>query len=226
MEKIIKNTYSFAEQYHSNDKSGHDFTHIKRVYNNAINILKYEKQADYFIVVMSALLHDVDDRKLNTDGKNTLRFLETLNLDNKVIKEILKTIDAISFSKNINNPNLETLEMKIVSDSDKLDAIGAVGICRTLIYGASKQNCFFDEKIFPIENITKEQYLANDKENTSINHFFDKLLKLKSLMKTETGKQIAEKRHDFMILFLQQFFEEQNLDNWSNYLNNYILNYN
>lgn len=220
---IIKKTYEFAKNYHSNDSSGHDFEHIERVYKNACLLLKEAPQADSFIVKMSALLHDVDDHKLNTDGQNTLRFLQSLDLEPKLIDNILKTIETISFSTSGSNPEFETIEMELLSDADKLDAIGAIGTCRAIIFGASKGRPLFDEAIFPKENLSKQEYKdLTRKENHTINHFFDKLLKLKKAMQTDMGKKEAQKRHAFMVTFLNQFFEEQNVTEWQNHLSNYI----
>lgn len=213
MEDIIQKTYKFANDYHSRDNTGHDFNHIKRVYANVLKLLKNEPSANEFIVKMAALLHDVDDHKLNTDGKNALRFLQTLNLDSDKIEEILKTANSISFSKSGANPNFETLEMKILSDADKLDAMGAIGICRTIIYGTAKNRTLFDESVFPHNNNTDDH---------AINHFFDKLLKLKGAMQTDAGKTQAQSRHEFMLDFLYQFFDEQKQDNWKSYLDDYV----
>ncbi|MFI3241288.1 MAG: HD domain-containing protein [Alphaproteobacteria bacterium] len=222
MKTIVEKTYEFAKNYHSNEKTGHDFEHIKRVYTNAKNILKSETSADEFIVLMSALLHDVDDPKMQTDGKEALRFLQTLNLEKESIETILSTIEKISFTKSGTNTNFETLEMRILSDADKLDSMGCIGICRTIMFGAVKERPLFDENMFPIENMTREQYTKTKTEGHSINHFFDKLLKLKNAMQTDTGKNLAEKRHLFMIDFLRNFFNEQNLNEWNDYLNKYL----
>lgn len=221
--KIIDLAYDFAKKYHSQDNSGHDFEHIKRVYSNACLLLKQTPQCNEFVVKMSALLHDVDDRKFETDGNNTLKFLQTLSLEENIINQILDTINTISFSKSGANTSFSTVEMKLLSDADKLDAIGAIGICRTIMFGTSKNVTFFDENIFPQPNLTKAEYknLIRTSNNT-INHFFDKLLKLKDAMQTEIGKEEAQKRHDFMILFLEQFFQENNLPQWQKYLNQYL----
>jgi len=224
--EIINKAYNFAKDYHSKDTSGHDFEHIKRVYANVCSLLNTKNTqtgCDEFIVKMSAILHDVDDRKLNTDGKNTLRFLESINLEKAKIEQILSTINSTSFSKSGCNPQFETNEMKILSDADKLDAIGAIGICRAIMFGVSKNRSLFDENIFPKSNLTKEEYknLSRD-ENNTINHFFDKLLKLKNAMQTDAGKNEAQRRHVFMVDFLKQFFKEQNLENWQEYLENYL----
>ena len=213
---IINMTYKFAEEYHASDNSGHDFEHIKRVYANVNKLLESEKNANNFIAKMSALLHDVDDHKLNTDGKNTERFLRKIGLENKIIDQILETIGAISFSQSGCNPNFKTLEMKLLSDADKLDAMVAIGICRAICFGNSRQQPLFNSKEFPC---------AENNKKHVINHFFEKLLQLKKAMQTEVGKKEADNRHQFMISFLYQFFEEQKQDDWKEYLKNYLDNF-
>ena len=212
-ENILNQTYQFAQKHHLGDNSGHDFEHIKRVYVNIDKLLNEEKGANKFICRMSALLHDVDDHKMNTDGKVAERFLQSLNLDNSTIQTILETIDAISFSKSGANPDFKTLEIKLLSDADKLDAMGAIGICRALSFSASRNQPLFNEN---------EQPSPENNKKHMINHFFEKLLLLKGAMQTEVGKKEAEKRHQFMVEFLQQFFAEQNLNGWQDLLNNYI----
>lgn len=223
MEKIIEKTYQFAQHYHENDTSGHDFEHIKRVFYNAQKLLDKTQKADPFIVKMSALLHDIDDHKMKTDGTVAKTFLQTLDLPDQTITQILQTIDAISFSKSGSKPHFQTNEQKLLSDADKLDALGAIGICRTIQFATQNKFPLFDETIFPEQNLTREKYKdLTRKTNTSINHFFDKLLKLHSAMQTPAGKKEAQKRHQFMILFLKQFFMEQNALEWLNYLDRYL----
>lgn len=210
---IINMTYKFTEEYHASDNSGHDFEHIKRVYANVNKLLEYEENANKFIVKMSALLHDVDDYKLNTDGNNAKRFLLKIGLDIKIIDQILETIGTISYSKSGCNPNFKTLEMKLLSDADKLDAIGAIGICRAISFGNSRHQQLFNSNEFPC--------VDNNKKHI-INHFFEKLLQLKKVMQTEVGKKEADKRHQFMVTFLYQFFDEQKQEDWKEYLKNYL----
>lgn len=216
---MLNKTFLFAKDFHEKDHSGHGFDHIQRVYQNAQEILKHE-QADHFIVLMAALLHDIDDYKINPNGHQAKDFLESLNLENAIIQKILSTIDAIGFSKSGENPCFETIEEKILSDADKLDGIGALGICRTISYATNKKRPIFDPEHFPDENQTLEQYKAAT--DPAINHFFDKLLKLKNAMQTETAQKMAQKRHEFMIAFLKEFFAENNAPEWSAYLDGWL----
>ena len=206
---IINKAFEFVEKCLGNDCSGHDVEHIKRVVENAKLILEGEKGADYEVVMLSAILHDVDDYKLGGSGDNLERFFKINNVDENLQCRIKNVINSISFSKSGKSPDFETIEQKIVSDADKLDAMGAIGVCRTIMYSASTNRALFDNDELPKENLTREEYKdKNRKGNHSINHFFDKLLKLKGAMQTEIGKIEAQKRHDFMVEFLREFFRE------------------
>lgn len=217
--ELIVKAYEFAKQQHQGEKSGHDFEHIKRVFANAKTLLKKEPRANDFIVEMCALLHDVDDRKLNPGGNKAEMFLRELGLDEKIVNTIIETIASIDFATTGSHPRLKTTEMKLLFDSDKLDAIGAIGICRAILFGSWAQRPLFDENCFPKKNLTSEEYKdLTRKENNTINHFFDKLLKLKNAMQTEAGRAEAEKRHKTMVIFLKEFFSEQNLPQWTAYL--------
>lgn len=217
--ELIAKAYEFAKQQHQGEKSGHDFEHIKRVFANAKTLLRKEPRADKFIVEMSALLHDIDDRKLNPGGNKAEMFLRELGLDEKAVNTIIETIASIDFATTGSHPRLKTIEMKLLFDSDKLDAIGAIGICRAVLFGSWVQRPLFEADCFPKKDLTAEEYKdLNRKENNSINHFFDKLLKLKNAMQTETGRTEAQKRHKTMVKFLYEFFREQGLREWIAYL--------
>lgn len=222
-DSLLSEIYAFAQNYHSKDKSGHGFDHIRRVYENACRLLEKEKKADTFVVKAAALLHDVDDHKLGGNGNQAQNFLQSLNLPADKMNKILAVIKSVGFSESGSSPDFASIEQALVSDADKLDAMGAIGICRTLVFGASRGGEMFNEMIFPKENLSKEEYKnLNRKENNSINHFFDKLLKLKNAIKSEAARAEAQKRHDYMVGFLREFFAEQNLAAWNDYLTEYL----
>lgn len=192
---MIKKAMDFARKVFAGDASGHDFDHTLRVYHMATR-LAIEEGADLQIVQLAALLHDVDDRKLSPEtyeGKlRAVNFLKENGLENEKIQEIIDIISRISFSAQLPPP--ESIEGKCVRDADRLDAIGAIGIARTFAYGGSRGRRMHDP-----EGVDK---------NSSIQHFYDKLLRLKDTMHTPAGRRMAEERDRFMRQFLEQFYGE------------------
>lgn len=207
---LLEKTLLYIKEKFENDYSGHDYYHSVRVYKLAYSICKKEN-ADLEIVQLAALLHDVDDYKL-FDGKagactNAEAFLKENKVSGAKINTICSIISSISF-KGTDTKIPESIEGKIVQDADRLDAIGAIGIARTFAYGGSRNRSMHipDEK--PRDNMNFQEYSTSN--GTSINHFYEKLLKLKDLMNTETAKKIAESRHKYMEDFLSEFYGEWN----------------
>lgn len=193
--QILIQTQQFIRNEFLGETTGHDYYHIKRVVEMAKKIASEEK-ANLFLVEISAWLHDLGDYKLH-DGvdKSTemiSEFLISQKMDNETIGQVLEIVSQVSFSKG-NQPT--TLEAKIVQDADRLDAIGAIGLARAFAYGGHKNH---------------EIYNPEKPENTSIQHFYDKLLKLKDLMNTPTAQKIAKTRHQYLEEFLEKFYEEWN----------------
>lgn len=219
MGDIISRALDYAKACHGGDCSGHDFEHVMRVLKNAERILAEETGADSLVVRLAAILHDVDDYKFESDGMRVQKFLQENSVAEDVRAKVLEVIGAISFSKSGSAPQFKMIEQKIVSDADKLDAMGAIGVCRTVMYSAATGRPLFNAAEFPDENLTPEEYKNKDRKgNHSINHFFDKLLKLKGAMQTKAGRREAERRHQFMVLFLEEFFEETGAVKWLEYL--------
>ena len=210
---IIEKTKEFVKNKLYGEGSGHDWFHIERVYNLS-RFLANEEKADNFIVEMTALLHDIDDWKFSNGTKTnttiTEEFLNSVNVDKESINKIITIIKTMSFKGSVVNSTQNTIEGMIVQDADRLDAIGAIGIARTFAYGGSKNRPIYDPNIAPI-NFTSLEEVKNA-ENHTINHFYEKLLKLKDLMNTDSAKIIAEKRHKFMENFLKEFYSEWNFN--------------
>ena len=210
---MIDKTKEFVKNKLYGEGSGHDWFHIERVYNLAKYIGKKEK-ADSFIVEMCALLHDIDDWKFsNTNDIQTTvteNFLKSINIDGSSLEQIIKIIQTMSFKGGIVDSTQTTIEGKVVQDADRLDAIGAIGIARTFAYGGHKNRLIYDPDIKPMDFKSLEE--VKNAENHTINHFYEKLLKLKDLMNTDTAKELAEKRHKFMENFLEEFYEEWNFN--------------
>lgn len=213
MEKtlMIEKTKNFVKEKLYGEGSGHDWFHIERVYNLSKFIAQNE-QADLFIVEMTALLHDIDDWKFSkgthTDTTVTEEFLKSLSVNKEDINKIISIIKTMSFKGGVADSTQHSIEGMIVQDADRLDAIGAIGVARTFAYGGSKNRPIYDPNIKPIDFTSLEQ--VKNEENHTINHFYEKLLKLKNLMNTDTAKKIAEKRHKFMENFLDEFYFEWN----------------
>jgi len=209
-ETIISSTEEFVKDTLADAEGGHDWWHIYRVWQSSITIAKTEK-SDLFIVELGALLHDIADAKFNggdeTVGPLIARdFLESLEVEGSVVEHVIRIIENISFRKEFDNPGFISPELNVIQDADRLDAIGAIGIARAFSYGGFKKRAMYDPDIKPILNMSKEKYKKSI--SPTINHFYEKLLLLKDLMKTETGKRMAEKRHAYMLDYLDEFYRE------------------
>ena len=208
---IIARAEAFVKEQLGQDTTGHDWWHSDRVRNTAAEIAKIE-HADVFVCTMAALLHDVADEKLNPSkeaGLNKVRTWLTGNLaDEERINHIMMIIETMSFSGGGGEP-MATLEGQVVQDADRLDALGAIGIARTFIFSGAKGRPAYDPELPPRDESLQKEYRDYSK-GTAINHFYEKLLKLKFLMNTAYGRRLAEERHDFMLNFLDQFYKEWN----------------
>ena len=201
--QFVKDTLFMAE-------GGHDWLHTERVLKNALKINETEK-GNTFTIYLGALLHDIADSKFNK-GDETIgpklaeEFLSKHNIEHSVINEVLNIIRYISFKNSPPSKFSPSKEFKIIQDADRLDALGAIGIARCFNYGGFKNREIYNPQIKPKPNQTKNEYKKS--KSPSINHFYEKLLLLKDNMNTKTGKELALKRHDFMLDYLKQFFNE------------------
>jgi uncharacterized protein len=211
-QELIEETIKFVKQTLSDAESGHNWWHTYRVWKLS-KFLAEGENVNHFVIELGALLHDIADYKFhdgdeNIGPKKARQFLISLNVDKKIIEHVEKIIKNISFKGNNNFQKFKSSELDIIQDADRLDAIGAIGISRTFNYGGFKNREIYDPNIKPLLNMSKEEY----KNNTSptINHFYEKLLLLKDKMNTKKGKIIAEEKHKFMEIFLNQFYKEWN----------------
>jgi uncharacterized protein len=212
---IIEKTIEFVKKELSGNDGSHDWFHILRVFNNATKIATEEGGVeDLELVQLAAILHDVGDYKYSgseTAGPDAVReWLTSQNYPQDKTDKIVAIVEGISFKNELGGAkHPQSIELDIVRDADRLDAIGAVGIGRTFCYGGRFTTPMYDPEIKPRLNMTKEEYMLSKNEKSStINHFYEKLLSLKNLMRTKTGKAMAEKRHEFMELFLKEFMNE------------------
>lgn len=195
-----------------NAEGGHDWWHILRVWNNAKRIAQTEP-VDRFVVELAALLHDIADNKFHNGDeeigpKTAGEFLQSLEVNVQVIEHVQQIIRYMSFKSSFDNAGFSSEEMKVVQDADRLDAIGAIGVARAFNYGGHKNREMYNPDIAPDFNLTKEAY--KNSAAPTINHFSEKLLLLKDLMNTKTAQKIAQQRHRFMELYLEQFYAEWN----------------
>jgi len=215
--ETIEQTITFVKKALKGAEGGHDWFHIQRVFQNAQRIAKTEN-VNLLIVSLSALLHDIADAKFHNGDESigprmASEFLASIKVEQQVIDHVVQIIENISFKSSLRDENnmrkpFNSLELQVVQDADRLDAIGAIGIARAFNYGGFKNRELYNPEISPNLNMSKEEY----KKSTAptINHFYEKLLLLKGKMNTDTGKNIAESRHQYMLDFLIQFDKEWN----------------
>ncbi|EKE06182.1 MAG: hypothetical protein ACD_19C00061G0001 [uncultured bacterium] len=207
---ILLKTIEYVKETLAKDYSGHDWWHIYRVWVMAKRIQQNEN-GNIFVIELGALLHDIADWKfhdgdLSIGPKVAESWLTSLGVDNTIIDQVCTIINSTSFKGAKVNNKLATIEEMIVQDADRLDSMGAIGIGRTFAFGGSKGRLIFDPNKAPQLHESFDEY--RNSESSSINHFYEKLLLLKDMINTETAKTIAKERHEFMCLFLDQFFAE------------------
>lgn len=212
-QEIISKTESFVQDTLQGSEAGHDWSHIERVVRNARTIAAAEK-ADPFVVELAALLHDIADSKFHNGNEElgperSERFLKGLDLPAELVDHVVNIVRNVSF-KNELDPSKEdrfdSIELQVLKDADRLDAMGAIGVARAFHYGGYKNRALYDPSIKPEEKQSKEQYKTS--KAPTINHFYEKLLLLKDKMNTQTGRKMAEERHAFMESFLDHFYRE------------------
>lgn len=216
MESVRRNAEALVEKSMKGNDASHDAAHVWRVRDLALSLAKEEGLSSHphsmQIVELAALLHDIADYKYLKDPSEeniVENFLDQEGVQEDMKSKILKIIKGMGFKEEVTgNGNSEWFpEFGVVQDADRLDAIGAIGIARCFTFGGSRNRLLHDPAILPRSDLSKEQYM-NKEEQTTINHFHEKLLKLKDMMKTKAGKRRAEKRHKFMEEFVKEFYDE------------------
>lgn len=212
IEEVTKQTIDFVKRILAGAEAGHDWFHIERVYRTALHI-NAEEGGDLLIVSLASLLHDIADSKFN-NGDEELgpriagEFLARLGLNADIVLQVQLIIKNMSYKASLGGTDFQSKELDIVQDADRLDAIGAIGIARAFTYGGFKNRVMYDPSIAPAPTQDKEAY--KNSTAPTINHFYEKLLLLKGLMKTRKGADMAAQRHEFMELYLEQFYAEWN----------------
>ncbi|MFD2517451.1 HD domain-containing protein [Salinimicrobium flavum] len=209
-EQIILKTRYFVRETLRNAEGGHDWFHIERVLKNAREIAAGE-EVDHFVVELGALLHDIADYKFHNGDESkgpkiAREFLQSQLVPVSIINHVENIIKWVSFKGGNEEQEFSSIELSVVQDADRLDALGAIGIARTFNYGGYRGRALFDPQIEPNLNMSKEEY--KNSTAPTINHFYEKLFLLKDRMNTPTGRKLAEERHSFMKQFLQEFYRE------------------
>lgn len=208
-EKILQEVATYVERKLSGEGSGHDWWHIVRVRKLAEKLALAEG-GDSFICQLAALVHDLVDDKLVADEGLALAevrgLLTRAGVAANQTDQVLTIIQSISYKGGNQNHLVLSLEGQIVQDADRLDAMGAIGVARTMAYSGHHQRIIHDPEVAVRQNMTLDQYRSH--QGTAITHFYEKLLLLKDLMNTKTAQELAKGRHAFLEAYLDQFFAE------------------
>lgn len=186
----------------------HDWWHVVRVRKLSATI-SYDMPCDRELVDLVALLHDAWDWKLgnvSTMKMKALTLLKELGFTDEKVGLIAGMVDMIGFNgSEVQDPE-SPVEVDIVRDADRLDAMGAIGIARAFSYGGKSGRPIYDPLTPPVHHRTREDYRKST--SSTINHFYEKLLLLGGRMRTKKGRELAQRRHEFMVMFLEEFFAE------------------
>ncbi len=208
---LIEEIITIVKEKLSDAEAGHDWLHIDRVHKMALQIARSEIDVDVDVIEYASLLHDIADAKFHNGDESigpsqSREILEKLGISKEKIDHTISIIENMSFKGGHSFSDFDSKELDIVRDADRLDALGAIGVARAFSYGGFKGRKMYDLEILPDFNMSREAYKKN--QGPTINHFYEKLLLLKDLMKTKEGKRVAEERHQFLVLFLDQFLRE------------------
>ncbi|MBC7851473.1 MAG: HD domain-containing protein [Chitinophagaceae bacterium] len=209
-DQIIENAIAYVKATLKDAEGGHDWWHIYRVWKTAKQIAQQET-GKAFVVELGALLHDIADSKFH-DGDESIgpakarSFLQSQQVDDATTAHVVNIIENISFKGGKEKQVFKSLELDIVQDADRLDAMGAIGIARAFNYGGFKNRKLYDPEVKPNLMKSKEQYKKN--ADPTINHFYEKLFLLKDRMNTAAGKQMAAARHEYMNEYVDRFYKE------------------
>lgn len=219
----ISAVYQDVKELLGGDKSGHGMDHVDRVLMLAMTFAEKEK-ADKEIVILATLLHDVDDYKIFGEEHaekllNANTILDRYSVEDETKSSVLSIVRSMGYNKYIEGIRPGTLEGMIVSDADMCDAIGSIGILRTHAYALSKGNVFFDKDMQPETKLVDVTKYKTARKSHSVQHFFDKLLRIPAILMTDSGRREGEKRKTIMVSFLRELFQEEDSQEWLKYLN-------
>lgn len=206
----------FTEEHLKNEKTGHDFYHGERVAHLASKMYladhesAHEDSREVAIIKTAAYLHDTIDEKVCADSEKVVTEIDELlpqvGFNDLEVWDILYTIQHMSFSANIEHHYHLPLSGQYVQDADRLESLGAIGIARAFTYGGKHGNKIYDPEIKPEKLVSHDQY--RNHEETTINHFYEKLFSLADLMNTPAAKKEAQRRTEYMRTFVKEFMDE------------------
>lgn len=222
--KMIEEVKRRVFELLNKDNSGHGMDHINRVYKLSVKFAQKE-QADIMVVSLIALLHEVDDYKLFGEESarnltNAKIIMSEVGVDVDIQNRVIDAIKKIGYKKYLGGVRPDSLEGMIVSDADMCDGLGVTGILRTYDYQKSHGRPFFDREVFPNSEVTTYNYKLCD--DSAVCHCFDKLLRLRGIMMTESGKEEASSRHDIVVSVLYHLFDEEDAPEWREYLDSFL----
>jgi len=213
-EKIVERVTLFVQSKLDGNDGSHDMLHINRVVNLAVSLALKEQIEDILSVQLGAVLHEIGDEKYCSNSEaevnEAVQFLESLEIGSQTIQKVKSIIEGVSFRKELatkfqSDGNIIP-ELACVQDADRLDAIGAVGVARCFTFGGARKRALYNTNDKPRNDMTSQEYASSG--GNTVNHFYEKLFKLKDLMKTKSGRAIAEERHAFMEAFVNRFWLE------------------
>lgn len=208
----ISKIENYVQKKMSGEATGHDYYHVDRVRRTAVLITKKHKETDPYIVEVASLMHDLGDWKVNnsnkTEGEIIKEACDELGFENSVTELIVGIITKLSYSANVGKKNTLSIEGQIVQDADRIEALGAIGIARAFAYGGKQGRILYDPKIKPVTFKNTKEYRSTT--SPTVNHFYEKLFLIRSLLNTKEAKKIALKREKFMKDFLKEFYSEWN----------------
>lgn len=218
---MIERAKRLVENLMFNENTGHGMEHINRVLDLSLKFAESE-DCNREIVALIALLHDVDDYKIfgatsQENLTNTNAILNELSVEHDIGKIVVDNVAKIGYSKRLKGVVPPTIEGQIVSDADMCDALGANGILRVHQYELKHNKPFFDRDVWPMEEVNGQTY-GKKCSDSAVCHMFEKILKLKDLILTESGMKEANERHDFVVYFLKQLFKEEKAYDWQQFL--------
>lgn len=223
---MIEEVKSKVSELLCKDDSGHGMDHINNVLRLSLQFCDEEPNVDKELVALIVLLHEVDDYKLFGEEcaqnlTNAKKIMNEVGIDKEKQEKVLNSLSRFGYSKLLKGVRPQILEGQIASDADMCEALGVNGILRTYSYSNKHGRPFFDKKVFPVEDMDASKYNRTCSDS-GVCHLFEKGLKLRKLMLTKGGKKEAQKRHDITVEFLYQLFDEDNVPEWKDYLDDFL----